>query len=309
MSNCPNWGGGYLSNGNVEAAFDRFWAQGSSVQASYGKLWDMMATRYASRPGVIGFEPINEPGWGSADMNTFEATTLTSFYGTMATRLQASAPDVLVFFDATGLDGVTLSTALGLPSGSGLVFAPHYYQEAALSASTPVPGRVQSDLHQWQEVGAKWSVPIFLGEFGASNPTPEVASYMSAHYDALDALGMSGTQWEYSVSTEFWNGEDLSLVAADGTENPQAQAIVRPYARAVAGTGVTFSFDASSKTATLTYMPTAGGVTEVSVPARAYPSGYTVAITGGCADSSRTGRLLIQAEAAAGMVTVTIAPP
>src|SRR6185312_9384809 len=205
MTNCPNWGGEYLSDADVQGAFDRFWAPGSSVMTAYGKLWDMMAARYASRPGVVGFEPFNEPGWGSADMDTFEATTLTSFYGTIAARLQASAPDALVFFDGTGIDGVTLTASLGLPSGSGLVFAPHYYQEAALSATTPVNGRVQSDLHQWQELGAKWSVPVFVGEFGASNPTPGIEAYLSAHYDALDALAMSGTQWEYSTSTELWN--------------------------------------------------------------------------------------------------------
>jgi endoglycosylceramidase len=308
LSDCPNWGGEYLSNGNVQSAFDRFWAPGSTVQTAYGALWDMMATRYASRAGVIGFEPINEPGWGSADMDTFEATTLTSFYGTMTARLQASAPDALVFFDGTGVDGVLVSTSVGLPSGSGLVFAPHYYQAAALGGTSPSPALVQGSLQEWQQRGSTWNVPVFLGEFGASNPTPDVEAYISAHYDALDALAMSGTQWEYSTSTELWNGEDLSLCAADGTENPQAQAIVRPYARAVAGDSVTFSFDASSSTATLTYAPTAGGVTEVAVPARAYPAGYTVAITGGCADSSQAGRLLVQADTGAGMVTVTIAP-
>jgi endoglycosylceramidase len=307
-SGCPSWGGEYLSDADVQTAFDRFWAQGSPVMTAYGKLWDMMAMRYASRPGVIGFEPINEPGWGTADMDTFEATTLTTFYGTIAARLQASAPDALVFFDGTGIDGVTLMTSLGLPSGSGLVFAPHYYQASALGGSTPVMSRVQSDIHQWQELGAKWNVPVFLGEFGAPNPIPDVQAYLSAHYDALDALAVNGTQWEYSTSTELWNSEDLSLCAADGTENPQAKAILRPYARAVAGSAITFSFDASSSTATLTYAPTAGGVTEVAVPARAYPSGYAVEITGGCADSSQAGRLLVQADASAEMVKVTIAP-
>jgi len=302
---CPNWGGEYLGDPSVQAAYDAFWATGSPVRTAYGALWDMMATRYAARPGVIGFEPFNEPGWGSADMATWEATTLTTFYGQMTASLHAAAPDALVFFDATGVDGVTAQTSLGLPAGSGLVFAPHYYQYAALGGTAPDSDLVPVSLRDWSNVGAGWGVPSFLGEFGASNPTPDVAAYLSAHFDALDALGMSGTEWEYSVATEMWNGEDLSLVAADGTENPSAAAILRPYARAVAGSGVVFSYDSTSRAASLQYTP-AAGVSEVAVPVRAYPAGYTVKVTGGCADSSQQGVLLVQADPGATSVAVEV---
>ena len=63
---------------------------------------------------------------------------------------------------------------------------------------------------------------------------------------------LSGTTWEYSVATALWNGEDLSVVAADGTENPSAPALVRPYPRAVAGSAVVSSFDTASRALTLT---------------------------------------------------------
>jgi endoglycosylceramidase len=303
---CPGWGGEYLGNPGVQMAFDAFWASGSPVRAGYDKLWDMMAARYASRPGVIGFEPLNEPGWGSADMATFEATTLTTFYGDMATRIHAAAPGALVFFDGTGTDALTLTSSLGPLAGSGLVFAPHYYQYAALNGSSPSPDLVENDLRKWTKLGAKWNVPILLGEFGASNAIPEPAAYLTAHFDALDALGMSGTEWEYSVSADLWNSEDLSLVRADGTENPMAAAILRPYARAVAGSAVAFSYDATSHAATLQYTP-ADGITEVAVPVRAYPSGYTVQVSGACADSSQAGRLLVQASPGAAAVEVKIA--
>ena len=226
----------------------------------------------------------------------------------MATRIHAAAPDALVFFDGTGTDGVTVTTTLGLPAGSGLVFAPHYYQYAALNGGAPSSDLVQNDLRKWAKVGARWNVPVFLGEFGASNTVSGAPAYLTAHYDALDALGMSGTQWEYSVSADLWNSEDLSLVRADGTENPMAASILRPYARAVAGSAVTFSYDATSRAATLQYTP-ADGITEVAVPARATPAGYTVHVTGGCADESQPGRLLVQASAGATAVEVQITSP
>ena len=308
---CPNWGGEYLSSPAVAAAFDRFWASGSTIRTGYDALWDMMAARYASRPGVIGFEPMNEPGWGSADMTTWEATTLTTFYGDMSSRIHAAAPGALIFFDATGVDGVNVDTSLGLPSGSGLVFAPHYYQYAALAGSAPDPTRVESDLQTWAARGATWNVPVLLGEFGTSNAAPGIPGYVGAHFDALDALGMSGTEWEYSVSSQLWNGENLSVVAADGTDNPAVQALLRPYPKAIAGSMVAFSFDAGSRAMTLQYAPTAGGVSEVAMPARAYPQGYSVQVTGGCADASHPGRLLVEADpgAATVEVSVTWTPP
>jgi endoglycosylceramidase len=302
---CPSWGAEYLGDADVQAAFDAFWASGSPVRASYDTLWDMMAAREADRPGVIGFEPFNEPAWGTADAATWEATTLTSFYADIAARLHAKAPGALVFFDTTGTDAVTVSTSLKRPMGDGLVFAPHYYQYAALGGTMPNPDNVQLSLQAWSSRGTAWGVPVLVGEFGVSNQSPDTAAYVSAHFDAFDALGLSGTAWEYSVSAELWNSEDLSVVRADGMENPSAAALVRPYARAVAGDGVAFSYDAASGAVTMSYTP-AAGITEITLPARAYPAGYDVHVTGGCADASRPGRLLLQANDGAASVEVHV---
>ena len=302
---CPVWSSGYFSDTGVMAAFDAFWAAGSPVQAAYTAMWDRMAARYGDKPGVIGFEPINEPGWGTQNMEQFEATTLTAFYSTMITRLQGAAPGALIFFDATGPDAGLVATSLGRPAGEGIVFAPHYYQLGALSGAGGDPDRVRLDLTKWQIQAKTWSVPVLLGEFGTVNPAPDPTTYMTAHFDALDTLGMHGTQWEYSVAVEEWNAEDLSLVRPDGTENPMAAAIVRAYPRAVAGDDVTFTFDAATRGFTLRYTPSSG-ITEVVTPARLYPDGYDVTIHGGCADAGTAGRLLVQADAGATTVEVTV---
>jgi endoglycosylceramidase len=310
---CPNWGGEYLSSLPVQKAFDQFWAAGSAVQASYDALWTMMATRYATHAGVIGFEPFNEPGWGTADPDTFEATTLSTFYDGMVARIQAAAPGALVFFDGTGPDSVTLTTQVVRPTGSGVVFAPHYYQSGALGAGMVNAGNVAPALQRWQEKGAAYGVPVFVGEFGAFNATPDIEAYLAAHLDALDGWNGSGTVWEYSVAAEMWNGEDMSLVAADGTENPSAAAIIRPFPRAIAGDAVTFAATSATGAATLSYTPSAAasgatGISEIAMPARLYPQGYTVHVKGGCADSSHPGTLLVQANAGAGTVEIAIMP-
>ena len=302
---CPGWSSEYFSDDGVAAAFDAFWATGSPVQAEYAALWDRLASRYKDKPGVIGFEPLNEPGWGTQNLDAFEATTLTAFFTAMAARLRKEAPSTLVFFDATGPDAGAHYTGLGRPAGDGLVFAPHYYQLGAIDGTSGMPGNVKSDLEAWQSYGRQWKVPMLLGEFGTENAAADTAAFMTAHFDALDALGMSGTQWEYSVSGDVWNAEDFGLVKADGTEEPTVQALVRAYPRAVAGDAITFAFDAATRGFTLSYTP-AAGVTEVTMPARLYPSGYDVKVTGGCADASQTGRLLVQADPGAATVAVSV---
>jgi endoglycosylceramidase len=300
---CPNWSLEYFNDPDVQAAFDRFWADGSAVQAAYIAAWDVMIGHFANQAGVVGFEPINEPGWGTQDQSTFEATTLTAFYSRMVPHMRQLAPQSLVFVDPTGLAGAILSTKLERPAGDVVVFAPHFYPFAA-----PNPDTVQPKMQTWADVGTAWNVPVFVGEFGVPHDSSAAPDYMAAHFAALDALGMNGTEWEYSVESEEWNSEGDSIVAADGTEYPVARALVRPFARAVAGDGVAQSWDGPSSTFTLTYAP-ASGVTEVQLPSRAFPNGYRVELTGGCYDDqSQPGRLLIQADDGAAQVSLTLSP-
>ena len=297
---CPSWSGEYVTDANVQAAFDAFWAAGSGVQASYLAAWDVMIARYKDRPGVLGFEPINEPGWGTANESTFSATTLTSFYSTVVAHMTAAAPQALVFVDPAGLDGALLSTQLGRPPGSGVVFAPHFYP------LTHDPGAVEGELKKWADVGASWGAPVFVGEFGLNDTGATAVPYIAATFGAFDALGLSGAEWEYSVSADVWNSETFGLVAADGTENPVAAAVLRPFARAVAGTDVTQSYDRASSIFSLSYTA-AGGVTEVSLPPRAYPSGYRLTLSGACADTtSSPGRVLLQPDGDGGAASVSL---
>jgi endoglycosylceramidase len=302
---CANWSTKYFNDPGVQAAFDAFWAPGSPVMAAYGALWDRLAGHFKDTPGVIGFEPLNEPGWGTASLDTFEATILTDFFTGMIPRLQHTAPDTLIFVDATGPDAGAQATGMGRPAGDGIVFAPHYYQLGALSGTVADAGKVKLDVTRWMNQARQWDVPLLLGEFGSSNATADTAAYLTAHFDALDALGASGTQWEYSAATELWNSEDLSLVRADGSESPMAAAIVRAYPRAVAGDDVAFAYDAATRGLTLAYTPIPG-ITEVAMPARLYPEGYDVVVTGGCADAGTAGRLLVQATAGAARVEVKV---
>jgi endoglycosylceramidase len=299
---CPDWPSFYLSDAGVRAAFDAFWAPGSTAQTAYLALWDRMVARYKDRPGVVGFEPFNEPASGTAESGAFERTTLTDFYSRMIARMRAAAPTSLVFVEPTGIDGGFATTTLQRPTGDGIVFAPHYYPIGALESDV-----IHMGLGRWADVAAAWNVPVFVGEFGTvDRDGQDGVDDMTWHWDAFDERLMSGTQWEYSVAAEDWNAEGMSLVDANGTEHRLVGALVRPYARATAGHGVTTGFDVGTRVFTLAYAPDASGVSEIALPTRAAPNGVDVELAGGCYDDSHAGVLLVQSDPGATNVSVKL---
>jgi endoglycosylceramidase len=223
---------------------------------------------------VVGFEIRNEPGWGSAsDIDAWRRDVLTPFHERLAKHLQGLAPDVLVFYDATGVDAVVADPQRDRPEGEGLVFAPHLYDFGLLSGGgfgglQPEPPI--ENLSKWRD---KEKTPVLLGEFGVGGePSEAGADWLDRLMDAVDADRHSATLWEYSVSSELWNGEDLSVVDAAGKERSVLDAYVRPWLRAVAGTGSTFTWDREAGRATAKWTSD-GGVTELVVPARLFPEG------------------------------------
>ncbi len=158
LSDCEAWFAGYLTDDTSWPAWDAFWADTHGTQTAFLAMWERMAARHADRPGVIGFEIINEPFWGSADREEWSTVTLPTVLTQAAARINAAAPDRLVFFGHPGTEGGFASTRISPPTGEGLVFAPHYYDALTVGLSQEVaaegirvnavrPGFVYTDIH------------------------------------------------------------------------------------------------------------------------------------------------------------------
>jgi len=278
---CPTWYLGYFDDPDVQAAFDRLWANEDGLRDTLDGMWEALVTRLADHPGVIGYELLNEPGWGTADRDTFTATTLPAWYESLVPRLQAIDPDALFFLDTNGVEGPAASTVMERPNLDGIVFAPHFYHPTIILGSdgpaineSPLPG-----LTAWAEVGADWDVPILIGEYGLPIGRSGGPQWISAHYDAFDALGIHGTIWEYSTSTEVWNEETLSITFSSGAETELVEPMARPYLAAVAGDVTSLAVTPDSLTAGWT--GEIGGLSEIALPTRGW-AGATITAEGGC---------------------------
>jgi endoglycosylceramidase len=282
---CSGWFLGYMNNENVREAFDRFWSNQDGLRDAFGDMWRHLAGRLWPREGVIGFEVINEPGFGTADEEDWSKNVLEPFYVEMAGVIRENAPGAPVFFDSTGNSSFTAETPLDRPLAEGMIFAPHYYDPSVYingysgaSLSEPI-GRLKTQAEEW-------GIPVILGEFGDKKNDPRAPEYVKLAFDALDEHLMHGTLWEYSCAVEDWNNEGFGIVAADGVEEPQVTAVIRAYPAAVAGTISSYSYDAKKRTGVLVFDALAGGITEIVVPTRLYQTGLDALITGGDASWS-----------------------
>jgi hypothetical protein len=134
--------------------------------------------------------------------------------------------------------------------------------------------------------------------------SPGITDYMDAEYAAFAAVAAGTTYWSYS------KGGSYSVLDENGVEKKTLlAALVRPWPERVAGAPVSYGFDASTGTFTLTYQPdpAIGAPTVIRVPERAYPNGYKVEC-GGCTTERAPGELRVVKPQAGASVTVTLHP-
>ena len=117
---------------------------------------------------------------------------------------------------------------------------------------------------------------------------------LSLMYDAMDALGLHSTQWNYTASNandprigDGWNQEDLSVFSRDQSDGPDSggrgvAGFCRPWAPRVQGRVISTRFDRGSAVFRLDFEADAGilAPTEVFVPRLHFPAGFVVRIEG-----------------------------
>lgn len=305
----PSWFFQYGKPGSpVIAAFERFWKNEDGIQDAFEAMWERMAERHAKRPGVIGIEPINEPGWGEAGQHDMEQRLLVPLVERIGAAVRKHAPDALIFQGGPGQNALDGTSAAPDTSLAGFVWAPHRYDPGvSLGADYTNVDADREALDTLAAVGTDRGHPAFFGEFGAPNRSPGQLAFLRDAYAELDRLQVHATLWEASRSAELWNAEDLGILGADGTEKPAVDAVVRGYPRAIDGTLDAFSWDPIAHALDVKVSSAGPGVSEVYVPPRHVGASPHVTLDGGChAWNPASGRLLVRAAGASW--TLHVAP-
>ena len=154
---------------------------------------------------------------------------------------------------------------------------------------------------------AMGAVPIVVGEFGIpfdmngehayrTGDFSRQATALDYNFRALDDHLLNYTLWNYSPNNtnelgDMWNGEDLSVFSRDQQSDPSdissggraLSAVVRPYARKVAGEPLSMRFDADRGLFTFSFRHDSDLTepTEIFVPNMQFPDGYRVDVSDG----------------------------
>ena len=150
-------------------------------------------------------------------------------------------------------------------------------------------------------------LPTLIGEFGIPYDLDDGAAYaawvngkkddeiwqthtqaLSLMYDALDALHMSSTQWNYTAGNQNnarvgdqWNQEDLSIYSLDQPTGRAIRGFCRPYAQALQGRLQQVCFDNETGVFNLSFEanPLLELPTQLYLPTVQYPNGVTINVS------------------------------
>jgi endoglycosylceramidase len=300
--------------GSCDDPWAPFWAnadlEGSGLQDRYLDFWSYAIPRLTSG-SLLGLDLLNEP-------QAPDAATLGAFW--QRTVAAVSAQTGRLLFTEPGAPGRPEFTA-PLPRGTG--YETHLYcwptLEPAFAGKLPSAGTIRKCLPQLRSrlrselaFATRNGYPFFVGEFGASDELTEQRT-------VVDALGAAFAPWAvyaYTARLDSSGTPTQSLLKDDAKPASEANAkqakldaLVVPYAVAIAGTPASWSFGRGSRVVHFRYAPRGGGTTVVFVPQRVYATGYAVAATGARVVSAAGAPWLrLRALAGAKQVSVTIAP-
>lgn len=275
----------------VAACFDGLW-KSRELQGDYAAMWAAVAARFKDHPAVIGFDPMNEPYWGTFPTDVHERDRLGPFYETVVAKVRAQAPDWLAFIEPSSARNLGFATQLPAFGFDRVVYAPHSYNadaEAGRGFDPAARAALLDNVQKFAGEAAAWDAPVWIGEYGGTAAHPGISEYMTAQYDAAGAIGAGQMYWDYGKNDGY------GFLDPNGDEKPAlAAALVKPYPERLYGNSITWSFDAATRKFHVSYYPVAGtsAPNELVVPDRVYPGGYAVEC-GGCRYESSAGRLRV----------------
>ncbi len=308
-------------------AFDNFYANVDGLVDLYAKGWAAVAKRFRATPYVLGYDVMNEP-WPGSQVATctnpvgcpvFDTQSLQPFYEKVIAAIRAVDKTGLVWIEPNVIFNNGAQTQLGALGGLtdralGLSF--HQYCTAAAFTHSS-GGKAGPECQPQGElvfdnvdttIGTRWA--SLLTEFGASDDLPDVARLVATADDHL-----TGWQyWQYKEwsdpTTESNESGGQGMFADDKdlrtVKKAKADILIRPYARAIAGVPGEMAF-VSPALFRFSWLAKPG-TTEVFLPARHFPRGYTVTVNGARVVSRPGAPILLLRSTKSGPASVTVVP-
>ncbi len=286
---------------NVMACVDGFW-NSADLRGAYVAAWREVARTLADHPAVIGFDPMNEPYWGSTSLEDFDELHLAPLYRDVTAAVRAHAPGWIAFAEPASSRNLGFATNLpALPDNAA--YSPHLYDSAAEGGAGFDPShreQLEGTMGQLATEAASFRAPLWIGEYGGVAANPGIVEYMDTIYDAAGTVAASAMYWDYSRN----NGYGL-LDPTSAEKTNLTDVIARPFPQRIAGTPVSWSVANDATFAVIIDADASiKAPTVLSLPTRHYPNGVDIEC-GGCQVTALPGSAQLTG-VPGGRITITV---
>ncbi|MEO3813229.1 discoidin domain-containing protein [Sphaerisporangium sp. B11E5] len=187
----PGGGCPWLSCGRIGPNPNGFWGS-ATYQNWVEDIWTAIATRYAGRPAVAGYDLINEPLIGF-DFDAAEVTRVSAYYDRLYDAVRAVDPDHIIVIGAfPDPDRITPPSTHGW---SNVVYELHPYDMDNRTSWDHQNGLVTNKLADLPGLLSSWGVPLLYGEFCLYYFDDVWARWLAG----LNAQQQSWSTWAYKV--------------------------------------------------------------------------------------------------------------
>jgi len=308
------WGVGYLSEATGQG-FQDIYRNTHGGRDAWAAAWKAAATHFKGDAAILGYELLNEPFAGDIYHDPLlllpgvaGKQNLLPAYDAVAEAIRQSDDETIIMFEpltwgmifptkAGELPKIAASGFDHCPGGNAYAnrsaFAYHYYcwfaQGISEQKSSSGPYAPLQKLECDRLFGPLVfeSVDQTVATLGSASIMTEFGG-MAPNSSNPSSLGFEEVEWvlnEADRRFQSWTFWDIGALygpapTPGGARVPRLellQSFVRPYARAIAGTPTTTSFDYATNRYTLAFEPSnTSAPTEIVLPALRYPHGTTV---------------------------------
>ncbi len=214
----------------VLAAFNNFYANTNGIQDHFVATWAAVATRFAGRPEVAGYDLLNEPAVPrpAAEIGPLYNALIGDLITTVrSAEAAAGAPFRHLIFVEPALPAGDISNGIVIPDPASvglapidIVGAPHNYAE-----SIGIPG-VTTTVEQlnalYLGVTQDLGVPLWIGEYGYWDTSPQTMEKVRRHAADDDRLAIGGAWWQWRQScgdphAVFWDNGQVVAPRGEST--------------------------------------------------------------------------------------------
>lgn len=291
----------------VMRCFDQLYGD-ATRRADFAAAWRRLAQAFADHPAVLGFDPLNEPHWGTHPVFSFERERLGPFYAEVVAAVRTVAPQWLAFLEPANSRNLGIPSSLSPFAFENVVYAPHSYDAQAEQGQGFDPQRRDALIANVAALAAeakKLNAALWIGEYGGIAEDAGIEAYLDAQYAGIGAVAGSSMAWDYT------KGGGYALLGDDGQPKPVLlELLARPYPRRVAGKPLSYAYDAANKRFELLVEPDVAitAPTVIAVPA-VFSGGAPLDVEcGGCTVTAKAGLLELSALPEVSRLTIAVTP-